>query len=149
MILSTLDDARRYDAMHLRFPQAFDFLTSTSLENLDEGRHAIDGDDVFAIAWKGLGMGQSATVLECHRKYIDIQFVVSGWDLIGWRPLHHCQRVKQSYDEATDLAFYFDQPESWCRVPARSFAIFYPEDVHAPLGTNGALKKIVVKVKLD
>jgi YhcH/YjgK/YiaL family protein len=149
MILSTLADAHRYVPLHPRFAAAFDYLTSVDAARLVAGRHDLDGDDLFAIVWSGFGKGRAEAPLECHRQYLDIQYVLSGVDEIGWRPLADCQRVKQPYEAASDLAFFFDQPVSWCRVPARSLAIFYPEDAHAPLATTGPLKKIVVKVRLD
>ncbi|OYP36590.1 YhcH/YjgK/YiaL family protein [Rhodopirellula sp. MGV] len=149
MIVSTLAEAGRYQALHPRFAKAFEYLRSLSPSNFAEGRHEIDGDDLFAIAWAGFGNGQADAVLEAHRKYIDIQYVVSGFDVMGWRPLEACERPKQAYDAEKDLAFYFDRPDCWCRVPAGSFAIFYPEDVHAPLAATTSMKKVVVKVKLD
>jgi len=33
--------------------------------------------------------------------------------------------------------------------PAGSFAIFFPEDVHAPLGTDGFIHKVVIKVAVE
>ena len=149
MILSALSDWERYLPMHPRFADAFGFLTTQPLAELPVGRHEIDGEELFAVVWEGLGQGQAGAKLESHRRYIDVQYVVSGVDVIGWRPLQSCQRVKQAYDATTDLAFFFDQPETWCQVAAGGFAVFFPEDAHAPLATNRALKKVVVKLRLD
>lgn len=148
MILSTLSEARRYSTLHDRFGDALAFLESLDPVSVTDGRLDIDGDDLFAIAWEGFGKGQSEAVLESHRKYIDIQYVVSGTDVIGWRSIASTSRVKQSYDESNDLAFFFDQPESWFRVPAKSLAIFFPEDTHAPLATTSLIQKVVVKVRI-
>ncbi|MCC9603607.1 YhcH/YjgK/YiaL family protein [Stieleria sp. JC731] len=149
MIISTLADASRYTPLHSRFAEAFRYLETVRANELVEGKHEIAGDDLFAIAWSGIGKGQSESVLESHRRYIDIQYVVTGFDVMGWRPLADCQRIRDAYDETKDLAFFHDQPTSWTRVSAGSFAIFYPEDVHAPLGTTTSLKKVVVKVRVD
>ena len=149
MILSTLADAGRYHALHPRFADAFRFLLDPATAKLSDGRHDIDGDELFAIVWTGVGKGRSAAVLEYHRQYIDIQYVVSGVDEIGWRPCGACQREKQPFDQESDLGFYADQPLSWCRVSSGSYLILFPEDAHAPLATTASIKKIVVKVKLD
>ncbi|MCA9136923.1 MAG: YhcH/YjgK/YiaL family protein [Planctomycetales bacterium] len=147
MIIATLADAARYRALHPRFSDAFQFLNQADGAALDEGRVEIDGDDLFAIAWQGAGKGQADASLEFHRKYIDIQYVIHGFDVVGWRAIDACQRVKLPYDESTDVGFYFEQPHSWCRIPAKSLVILFPEDAHAPLATTTTLKKIVVKVK--
>lgn len=147
MIITTLADALRYRPLHPRFADAFEFLGSTDVETLPDGRCEIDGDDLFAITWSGFGKGQSDAALEYHRDYIDIQYVVSGTDVVGWRSFDTCERIKHPYEKPSDVGFFFDQPNSWCRIPTRSLAILFPEDAHAPLATTTALKKIVVKVK--
>ncbi|MEL6106481.1 MAG: YhcH/YjgK/YiaL family protein [Planctomycetota bacterium] len=147
MILSSLDDAARYETLHPFFGQALEYLRSVAAP-IEEGKRPLEGDDVFAVLWKGFGKGQTDAVLECHRRYIDIQYVVSGEDVIGWQSLAECEREKQPYDEVNDLQFFYDRPRSWHRVPAGSLAIFYPEDVHAPLAGRAALEKVVVKVAI-
>ena len=148
MIVSKLSDAQRYSDLHPRFSEAFEFLRASASSSLEDGKHEIAGEDLFAVVWSGMGKGQAEAVLECHRLYVDVQYVVSGEDLIGWQSLSECERVKQKYDTATDLAFFFDRPRTWYRVPTGTAAILFPEDVHAPLGGTGSLKKIVVKVRI-
>lgn len=148
MILANLDDAARYESLHPGFAEAFAFLRTLS-SPVTEGKQSLRGDDLFAILWKGFGKSQSDAVLECHRRYIDIQYVVSGEDVIGWQPLSQCEREKQPYDPSTDLQFFYDRPRCWYRVPAGTLVILFPEDVHAPLAGGGAMEKAVVKVALD
>lgn len=149
MILDRLENAQRYAIMHPLFSQAFTFLARTNVANLPNGRHDIVGDQLFAIIDRGMGRGREASLLEFHRKYIDIQFVIAGSDEIGWRPLVDCERVSTAYDSEKEVGFYFDRPDTWLAVPAGAFAIFYPEDAHAPLACTGAYHKAVVKVGCD
>lgn len=149
MILSSLKDASRYENFHPLFPRALEFLRSDSLAALPDGKHEIDGENLFAVVWRGIGKGQADAILECHRRYIDIQYVVSGIDQLGWLPTDACRREKQAFDEQNDLQFFLDRPSAWITVPSGSFTILYPEDAHAPLATTGPVHKVVLKILCD
>ncbi len=148
MILDQLSNAGLYLGLHRRLARAFDFLVQTNLEDLEDGRHEIDGDDIFALLSRDQGKGQERARVEHHRDYLDIQHVIRGEDRIGWMPTACCQRLASDFQPDGDVAFYYDRPESWLLVPAGSFAIFFPGDAHAPLGGEGAVFKAVVKVLL-
>jgi YhcH/YjgK/YiaL family protein len=145
MILDTLENAGRYAALHDDFAAAFAFLAQQDLDALEEGRHEIAGDRVFALVMTAEGKPRNAVRLEAHRRYIDIQIPVAGTDVIGWSPLAGCSE-SSGFDEETDLEFFDDPVAAWIDVPARSFAIFFPEDAHAPCAFEGTLRKIVIKV---
>ena len=59
--------------------------------------------------------------------------------------------AKLDYDADKDFWLFSDRPKLWCPVPPGVFAIFFPEDVHAPLAAAPAtaLRKAVVKVAVD
>ncbi len=146
MILADLRDHARYESLNPSLRSGFEFLHRSDLAKLADGRHDIDGDNVFAIVDRGMGRGQVDSPLEFHRRYLDIQYVVKGIDLIGWSPIQDCRHLKSDFDAERDLGFYDDRPGTWCRVAAGSFAIFFPTDAHAPLGGTGPIHKVVVKV---
>ena len=146
MIVDRLSNAPLYERLNPLFAAGFEFLSRPGTSSLTDGRHPIDGDRVFAIVSRNQGRGRVDSMLEAHRRYIDIQFVVAGQDCIGWMPRADCQRVSQAYDPETDLEFFYDRPDTWLAAPAQVFAIFFPDDAHAPLGTEGAVHKVVVKV---
>jgi biofilm protein TabA len=145
MILDTLAAAKRYERLHLGFGAAFDFLRSAPA-GLVEGRHEIDGERLFAIVAKSAGRGRVGAKLEVHRRYIDIQYCAAGHDVIGWRAQIDCREPEGPFDESRDIQFFADGPAAWLDLPSGMFAIFYPEDAHAPLGGEGEVSKIVVKV---
>ena len=146
MILDTLGCAERYAALHRRFGRAFRFLSTTDLEALPTGRTDIDGDDLFVILDRKDGRGRGGARLEAHRRYIDIQYTVRGEEEIGWTPLAACVGAEAEFDTAKDIVFFRDQPSAWLRLPRGTFAIFFPDDAHAPLAGRGALVKAIVKV---
>lgn len=146
MILDTLDQAERYKSLHPLFARAFDFLRSTDLLALAPGKHAVEGEDLFAIVEHCAGRTRAQARLESHRRYIDIQLVLEGVDEMGWRPLAQCARPLGEFDSARDIRFYDDAPSSWVVTPAGSFCMFFPDDAHAPLVSDGMVRKVVMKI---
>ena len=146
MICDLLVHAGRYQALHGGFPAAFAFLAKPGLPELADGRYPIDGERVFAIVSRERGRRRDEAQLEAHRRYIDIQLVLSGSDDMGWRPLPLCRQTAISYDAEGDIAFFGDPPLSWVTVGPGMFAVFFPEDGHLPLISHDILHKVVVKV---
>jgi YhcH/YjgK/YiaL family protein len=145
MILDTLENADRYVPLHPAFASAFEWLRAQMSGGLPAGRTEISGDRLYASVIREDGRGQSASKLETHRRYIDIQYLAEGSDLMGWAPAGQGLKAL-GYDSAKDLEFYTDRPEIWIRVPAGHFAVFFPEDAHAPMAGTEAMVKLVVKV---
>jgi biofilm protein TabA len=146
MILDTLKNTDRYAGLHPDFATAFDFLRSPSVATLPAGRCEVLEKRVFVIVGKDKGKSRENARLEAHRKYIDIQFVVSGEEWIGWRDLKTCRETGLGYSAEKEIEFYTALPTKWFRVPPGSFAIFFPDDAHAPLAGEGPVHKVVVKV---
>lgn len=146
MILDRLDNAKRWLALNPHFAKAFEFLRRHNLRELPLERHVIDGDRVYATAMKGPGKPREAAHLEAHRKYIDIQVVISGTDEMGWKNKATCKTPHGAYDPDKDAEFFADTPDAWVAVGPGAFTVFFPEDAHAPMLGHGELHKVVVKV---
>ena len=145
MILDKLENADRYVSLHSAFAPAFEWLRAKAPGRLPPGRTEISGDRFYASVMCESGRGQAVAKLETHRRYIDIQYLAEGSDLMGWA--HTGPGLKSlGYDSAKDLEFYTDRPAVWIPVPAGHFAIFFPEDAHAPMAGTEPMVKIVVKV---
>ncbi len=149
MILDHLQNAARYGQTHSRFQAAFEFLKSPKLATLEPGRHEINGDRLFVAIATDPGRGRSGAKLEVHRKYIDIQLVLSGNEEIGWKPAMACSQPEAEFDASRDIGFFRDAPALWLPMTAGTFAIFFPEDAHAPLGGEGPLRKAIAKVLIE
>ncbi|HEX4142094.1 MAG TPA: YhcH/YjgK/YiaL family protein [Pirellulales bacterium] len=147
MILDRLDQAARYTALNPLLAAGFQFLSRADLASLPPGRHEIDGDRVFALVGHDAGRGQSGARLEVHRRYLDIQVSLDGRERIGWRPLAECRQVAEPYSADRDIAFFADEPIVWLPMERGWFAIFFPDDAHAPLAGSGELHKVVIKVE--
>jgi YhcH/YjgK/YiaL family protein len=131
---------------------AFAFLRSGDLTKLAPGRHDIDGENIYAMMNEYTTKDPDSALFEAHRKYIDIQFMVSGNELIGLAPLSSKTDVTQPYsDEGDAELFHVKESKSLKASPGRFF-IFFPDDAHSPGIRDGAampVRKVVVKVKVD
>ena len=145
MILDHLGNWKCYASLNAGFEKAFEFLQRADLAELEGGRHELDGDRLYVVVIRDDGRGREGVKLEAHMKYIDIQFCLSGTDEMGWKSVALCTGRAQ-FDESKDVEIITDRPETWLTVPSGTFAIFFPQDAHAPQGGTGRLHKIVVKV---
>jgi biofilm protein TabA len=158
MVIDTLRNCERYRALHPEFAKAFEFLAHADWVELSSGsvsadrhavRHQIDGDCVYVSIDQIEGRGHAGARLEAHRRHIDIQFTIEGREAIGWKPLADCEQPAGAFNEERDVGFFGDTPETWLSVPAGTFAIFFPDDAHAPLAGSGTVKKAIVKIAID
>jgi YhcH/YjgK/YiaL family protein len=149
MILDSLANASTYRPLGPRFAAAFDYLKKTDVANLAAGKYPIDGDNIFALVQENqLKPGEG--VFEAHRKYVDVQVILSGSERFGYANLAGV-KVTKDYDDKDDYLLG-DGKGTFFVVPEGNFVIFYPHDAHMPGGAPGndpvKVKKVVVKVRL-
>jgi biofilm protein TabA len=150
MIIDTIQNASKYFGVHPLFQQAFEYINTVDLQNEADGKSDIDGDNLRAIYSnkKGMSAEESIAKFECHNKNIDIQLCINGKETIGWKPRGNCVLPKGDYNPDKDVQFYDDAPDMYFQLTNEQFAIFFPEDVHAPMIAEGVVKKLVIKVKI-
>ena len=147
-MIDSLPRSARYRVLHPLFGPAFDFLAGVDLATLPAGRIPIDGDRLYVSIDHVEGRGRDRARLEAHRRYIDIQVTIAGTEHIGWRPLEDCGTPDGAFAADRDVGFFSDRPDTWLVVPEHHFAIFFPEDAHAPLAGVGPIRKAIVKVQV-
>ena len=148
MIIDTLDNAAKYHSLHPLFQQAFKYITTQNLKSLEVGNFDIsDGLKGVIAENKGMSPEESAAKFECHNQNIDIQLCITGPEVFGWRPRSECHSPRGEYNTEKDVLFYDDAPDMHFTLHDSQFAIFFPEDVHAPMIAEGVVKKMIVKVR--
>jgi len=135
-----------------RWDEAFNFLKNNDLLKLELKRYDLDGDNLYASVSEYLTKNEENARYEAHRKYIDIQYVISGKEQIGIAPMSLKKDVLEAYDAAKDIEFLTVNQGVNFKAASDRFFIFFPEDVHRPGlkdGENSTVRKVVVKVKID
>lgn len=148
MIIDTLENTEKYIDLHPLFRKAFEYIKIQNLKAMEVGKYPIIGADLHASVSQKEGVKKEDAKFEAHNHFIDIQVCPVGSEMLGWKPRSQCKDIKVAYDPEKDVAFFNDQPDTYFQLHEGQFAIFYPEDVHAPMIGEGEIKKLVVKVKL-
>lgn len=148
MIIDSLSNSARYLGVHKDFPKAFAFLREQDPDNLAPGPYEIAGDTIRASATAKNGVPAGEAKFEAHDHHIDIQLCLSGNEQMGWKPREACHQPAGAYNAEKDVTFYRDTPDNYFRLGAGQFAIFFPEDVHAPMIGEGVIRKIVIKIRI-
>jgi YhcH/YjgK/YiaL family protein len=148
MIISNITSLVKYHSLGDGLTKALKFITSNNFKDIKKGRYDLEGEDLFYIIDSYSTKLESGCKLECHKKYIDVHYVVSGTEMIGYAP-HTSQTLYKKYDALHDYALY-DGEVSFINLRSDNIAIFYPEDLHMTGIGDGKqdVKKIVVKVKI-
>ena len=147
MIIDTMDNLAKYEAINPLFKDVVDFLKANDLKSLEPGKHAIKGTDLFVNITTAKGKAPDEAVMETHRNMIDIQIPLDTSETYGYTPL--CRLPDLPYNAEKDITKYPDlMAESFVECQPGMFAIFFPQDGHAPcISLAPEIKKAIFKVK--
>lgn len=94
---------------------------------------------------------QNENGFEAHKKFIDIQYLISGSEKLASIPVEKLKEISP-YNEEKDIAFYNANDQSQEMIIGDGyFAIFFPQDGHMPqLSVDNPMrvKKVVIKIKI-
>ena len=150
MILANIKDAERYYHLNPNFKDAFQFLKSLS-EDSPEGGFEFDGfrGHVVALTTCDTTPDGNPKNAEAHRKYLDIHYVISGTEAIGYAAADSLPTVTEYFADEDYQLFSGKMQKVFLREG--DFCIVFPEDAHTPgMRASGDehLKKAVVKIAL-
>lgn len=153
MIVTRLNHIDKQVAMTPALRKAIDFLQRPDLHSLADGRVEIDGQRVFALLQRYETQVMDVTPIECHRAYLDVQYIVSGEEIIWWAPIEH-MTITDAYNADNDVCLGTVPPRflTPIHMQAGQLAVLYPGDGHAPrmaAGIPSRVFKIVVKVAVQ
>jgi YhcH/YjgK/YiaL family protein len=151
MILDRIDNAHLYTGLHTGFAKAFEILRDKTLAKKEDGKHPVDGEKIYYTIQRYTTKPLSEGKLEAHRKYIDIQFLLAGVELLGYASLKGLT-VAEDYNPEKDIAF-FNAPDDITKVKLEPglFCILFPTDAHLPgchLTAPSEVRKVVIKIRL-
>lgn len=146
MIIDTLENLEKYESLNPLFKDVVVFLKNNNLNSLDEGKHVIKGDDLFVNIQVAKSRTPDEAVIETHVRMVDIQIPLDTAEVYGYTPL--CRLPQTPYNAEKDITKYEGKAESFVQCQLGMFAIFFPQDGHAPcISSNKQIKKAIFKVK--
>jgi YhcH/YjgK/YiaL family protein len=149
MIIGNLANKSRIESLHPLFKTLFDKVECTDFDKLPLGKVEVKGDDLFIMNLHIDGADIEKQPLEMHREYIDVHIVLDGEEQIGWKAIEDIEHYTKEYAADGDCALSDDKPSFFARLTKGQFCIVYPEDPHAPAISNGKIRKLIGKVKVN
>ena len=151
MIKDKLHNMIVYEKLSAYLKNAIHCITQESFFKQLETAGRIDGDGYCVTLQEYSTKTESEGRWETHKKHIDIQYIVSGEEMVKYTNLLNLEELIEK-DEKKDFYFYRNAVcEDSMTVREGEFVIFFPEDGHKPsLHVDGELKKVrkvVVKVE--
>ena len=148
MIIDTLDNLGKYVALNPLFADVVEFLKSHDLQTMEAGSYPIKDKDVALKLSLTKQRTKETAFLETHIDMIDIQVPVTCAETFGYSPL--CDLPAFEYNAEKDITKYGDtKPQTYVTVAPGQFAIFFPQDGHAPcIIEEEEIKKAIFKVKV-
>ena len=128
-----------------RIHRGWELILSGSLDSLACGHYETGDEGIFVNVMEYETKTEGS--FEAHRKYIDIQYILSGEEKIGVAPTDSL-RVTQEYDEASDVLFGEGEGREYI-LRAHQAIVLLPSEAHMPslcVTEPSHVKKAVVKV---
>ena len=118
--------------IHPRFGEAFEFIKKIVNENAPDGDYEIDGRNIYAFVSSYETKTDSEVNFEAHRKYIDIQCVISGNEVIGFENADEVSLI-QHYKDGNAICLYgLNNNYDKIVLNKGEFVIIMTDELHAP-----------------
>ena len=131
MIIDTIDNFGKYVTLNPLFADVLEFVKTNDLQTMEAGKYPIKDKDLFLNLQVAKQRTKDTAFLETHIEMIDIQIPVSCAETFGYTPL--CDLPAFDYNAEKDITKYGDtKAQTYVTVNPGQFAIFFPQDGHAP-----------------
>jgi YhcH/YjgK/YiaL family protein len=152
MIFSSIyaqEDCSKYP---VAIQRAIQYLKENDFNQMEPGIYEIEGKKMYAQVFDAEPKAKEELRPEVHEKYIDVQFIASGKEQMGFCQDLGTFEVDERIDER-DLIFYKAvENEGYITAVEGCYCVFFPNDVHRPsilLEGCTSVRKVVLKVSLE
>ncbi len=145
--------ATHYAKYPKRWDDVFTFLATQDLKNIPLGVTELS-DDVRVIVQEYESRPRvtaDKVLYERHKKYIDVQCIVTGEEMHGAAKLGRGVECIP-YKEKDDIMFYTVYDVPFYIIREGYFTIFFPDDMHTTnygFGELTNIRKVLFKVRVD
>ena len=147
MVIDTLEKLGNYESLNPLFKDVVEYIKNNDLASMEPGKYLIKGDDLFLNIAIAKAKTPADAVLETHNMMIDIQLPLSCAETYGYTPASSLPEAE--YNAEKDITKFGDlAAESYVTCQPGMFAIFFPQDGHAPcISFESEIKKAIFKIK--
>lgn len=152
MIVDVIGNEKQYQGINVGVDRILENVTNYTSDHYPAGRISLEGDNLYMNLEMYQTHSREVGAAEAHCKYIDVMYIVEGTETIYVKPVKKLKNVRKEYDIEKDILLAdIDNDATAVRLTAGCFAVFFPQDAHAPgchADSNGFVKKIVGKVRI-
>jgi YhcH/YjgK/YiaL family protein len=150
MIIDSLENIEFYKSFNKDIYEGLLFIKNASGE-IELGTYQISATAKALVMEYETKSGDNGFGYEAHQHVIDVQYCIKGNELIPWSNLERLKPYTE-YNPEKDVTFYeLVEQQGEVIIGNNVFAVFFPEDAHAPVfcaGKPELIKKIVIKVSI-
>ena len=147
MIIAKKEHANCYKGIHPRLDKALEMINDEAfIASVGEERKCIEGDALYAFRNEFMTVPYEETFFESHRKYLDLQMVISGQERCE---IADPAGLEEPFEQKGDFWGYHGNPEQSVILRPDNFMVVFPGDAHRlKISVNGpeAVVKIVFKI---
>lgn len=148
MIIDNLENLMQYAPLNPLIEEVWKFMQTHDWKNMANGHYEIILNRLFVNIEDDKGKQKDEAVIEYHRKMIDIQVPMNYCETYGYIPVRDLPKVP--FDTEKDIAKVLNaHPRCYVTLLPGEFAIFFPQDGHAPCISEGKLHKAVFKLAVQ
>ena len=148
MIFDKIENINNYKGLG-RVYTALEFMAKTDFTKIPVGKYQLDGDNIYYMVQQ-YNTNPDKTVAEAHKKYIDIQYIVKGEEIIAVAPIQAEKKLVDAKEEK-DVWHYECETQPMI-LKDGDFMVLYPSDLHLPgkaVNEPREVLKVVLKVLAD
>ena len=146
MIVCPWKDISRYSAVIPGLEEAIK--VAAELTDLTPRTIALSGQNKILVQ-ESTTKPAEGQLLEAHREFLDIQYILEGGETVGWAPIEKLT-LDGEFNTAKDKGMYAGECD-FMDIRAGYCYVVFPEDAHAPgvhLDAPEAYTKAVIKLKV-
>lgn len=149
MILGDLNTTGSISRLRPEIETALNWIKQHFKDEFKPGKTEIASGKIIANLETVAMIPKEKQLLEAHKRYIDIHVPISEVEVIGWAATSNLKNCIKPYDPEKDIEFYGDTAQFHIPVYPGQYAIFFPEDAHAPNIGIGTHHKFCIKIAID
>lgn len=151
MIIDNIKNCEKYYNIHPSFKAAFEQLKALTAES-ETGRYTVDGDAIFVNHAAYTTKKHDECKFENHKRYVDIQYVLSGAERIDLIDADKLTVTEDKYADS-DIAFFANADgQTSVTLQAGDFVLIFADEAHRPCmaadNKPSAVVKAVAKIRL-
>ena len=154
MILNSINQAsQEIKFLPEKIQEAINYLKQTDFSKLENKTYPLKGDEIFVVIQEYQTKPKQEKNAEQHQKYIDIQYMISGTEIIGVGYENLENEILENYNEEKERIKYGKiKNEKDIVISKGDYIILFPQDIHRPgcsFQKQNNVRKAVIKIAID